>query len=205
MEIYVPIPGYQDSYMVSNIGNIKTLEKTVALLGRGGRPTQRITRERIRSLNRRNGYLVVDLWRDATCKVVGVHRLVYDAFIGPIPSGFVVHHVNGDRTDNRLSNLMLVSHTEHHSLHSRPAWNKGLIGFRAGPRDKSIYASLRKPVYCLQTGVMYGSVIEAASSLGISSSGISDVLHGRRTHVGGYAFVFREEFRERKTYKIKEA
>lgn len=193
MEVYVAVPGYEDGYRVSNLGNVKAVEKTVSLLGRGGRPTKRTTRERVRSLNVRNGYLVVDLWRDATCKVVGVHRLVYDAFIGPIENGFIVHHINGDRTDNRISNLMLVSHVEHNQIHARPAWNKGLLGFRSGPRDKSIYASFRRQVYCHQTDAVYCSITEAATVLRVSPTGISDVLHGRRGHTGGYTFVTHKE------------
>lgn len=49
------------------------------------------------------------------------HVLVWRAFRGDIPAGFEVHHINGDRGDNRLDNLMLLSRAGHLSLHrSRP-------------------------------------------------------------------------------------
>lgn len=41
------------------------------------------------------------------------HRLVWEAANGPIPDGCHVHHINHDRTDNRLENLELLPGREH--------------------------------------------------------------------------------------------
>lgn len=41
-----------------------------------------------------------------------IHRLVWEAFHGPIPEGLVINHLNGDKTDNRLENLSCVSNSE---------------------------------------------------------------------------------------------
>lgn len=45
------------------------------------------------------------------------HRLVWEKHCGPIPAGYIVHHINGDMSDNRLENLELMSHAEHNSRH----------------------------------------------------------------------------------------
>ena len=50
-------------------------------------------------------------------KGVRLHRVVWEAANGAIPSGFHVHHVNGDRGDNALGNLHLMAGSAHLSHH----------------------------------------------------------------------------------------
>lgn len=45
------------------------------------------------------------------------HRLVWEEANGPIPTDHVIHHRNGDITDNRLENLELLTATEHQRHH----------------------------------------------------------------------------------------
>ena len=54
------------------------------------------------------------LWRDGNKrpKRFLVHRLVYEAFVGPIPKGITINHIDGDRTNNRLGNLELATMRE---------------------------------------------------------------------------------------------
>ena len=70
-----------------------------------------------------------------------VHSLVAEAFIGPRPVGKEVHHINGDKTDNRPANLAYVTHSE--NLHidfalGRRAWPKGNgIGRKHSPETRA--------------------------------------------------------------------
>jgi HNH endonuclease len=45
-------------------------------------------------------------------KNVSVHRFVWFCEVGPIPEGMVISHVDKDRANNVLKNLMCVSHSE---------------------------------------------------------------------------------------------
>ena len=51
-----------------------------------------------------------------------IHRLVASAFIKELDRGnrsIQVHHINEDKTDNRLENLQIIPAKEHQSLHKR--------------------------------------------------------------------------------------
>ena len=46
------------------------------------------------------------------------HVLVWEAHFGPVPAGYELHHQNGNKLDNRIENLQLVTRLEHKRIHS---------------------------------------------------------------------------------------
>lgn len=47
------------------------------------------------------------------------HRMVAAQAIGrPLRRGEIVHHVNGDKADNRAENLSVMTQSEHAKLHN---------------------------------------------------------------------------------------
>ena len=52
-------------------------------------------------------------------KIITLHRVVWTYFNGEIPDGYVVHHIDGDRNNNDISNLTIMTSAEHRKLHAR--------------------------------------------------------------------------------------
>lgn len=48
---------------------------------------------------------------------VYVHREVYKEYLGDIPEGFHIHHINKDINDNNINNLLMVTPEQHQSIH----------------------------------------------------------------------------------------
>lgn len=91
-EQWKDIPGYEGLYQVSDQGNVKSLSYR-----RSGKP-------KLLHLNLLpSGYLLVGLCKQNKLKMHYVHRLIALAFYGP--STLTVNHIDGIKTNNRLSNL----------------------------------------------------------------------------------------------------
>ena len=95
-EIWRTIEGFED-YQVSNLGRVKSLKYN----------KERIMKPGVGS----HGYVHVGLRLNGKRSTKMVHQLVAVAFIGHTPCGHrvVVDHINHDNSDNRLTNLQLIS------------------------------------------------------------------------------------------------
>ena len=105
MEIWKDLPRAPTLYQVSSLGNFKAKAK------RDAKGAMRDERDLTLAKNE-DGYLNCSLFIGGKQSKSFVHRLVYEAFHGPIPNGFEINHKNGIRSDNRPENLEALTHAE---------------------------------------------------------------------------------------------
>jgi hypothetical protein len=86
-ERWLAVRGYEGLYEVSDHGRV-----------RGRRGISR-TGQTMR------GYQTVRLYKHFQRKALTVHRLVLEAFVGPRPANYECRHLDGDKTNNRISNI----------------------------------------------------------------------------------------------------
>jgi ribosomal protein L22 len=97
-EIWKPIEGYED-YEVSSFGRVKSFKSKKNIVGRILKP------------NLVKGYFVVGLCKDKKEKKASIHQLVAAAFLNYKYDrvNSVVNHIDGNKTNNNISNLEVVT------------------------------------------------------------------------------------------------
>lgn len=58
------------------------------------------------------GYLVITVRKDGKQRQLRAHRFIWECCVGKIPEGMVINHKDGDKHNNSLDNLEVVSHKE---------------------------------------------------------------------------------------------
>jgi hypothetical protein len=65
---------------------------------------------------KRRGYTYFWTKTEKGWRELPAHRLVWERHYGPIPKGWIIHHINGDKCDNRLDNLECMPDKKHNKL-----------------------------------------------------------------------------------------
>ena len=110
MEIWKDIKGYEELYQASSLGRIRTHENKTTYTERHGDRKWKQRIMKYRGYTPKTGYRV-SLWKDGKTKDFLVARLIAFTFLdGDISNPkLTVNHINGDRMDNRIENLELIS------------------------------------------------------------------------------------------------
>jgi hypothetical protein len=107
-EIWKDVIGFEDSYQVSNLGNVKAKSK-ITWNGK----CNCVRKEKPMRLNSKSaGYNMVNLKRNGKIKHCLVHRLVADAFIPNKNNKPTVNHIDGNKLNNIVSNLEWATRSE---------------------------------------------------------------------------------------------
>ena len=96
-ERWQPIPEV-DGYEVSDCGRVRSFKRRTPNILAGG--------------TTKAGYRTVQLSQHGSARTFYVHRLVLLAFVGPAPAAAVTRHLDGDPSNNHLTNLAYGTYSE---------------------------------------------------------------------------------------------
>lgn len=190
MEEWKSIEGYEEKYLISNKGNVKSL------YDKSGNYREYI----LVSRNAKNGYLYVNLYKNSKSKTKKIHRLVAEAFIPNINNLPCINHIDGNKHNNCIDNLEWCSYSEN----TKKAIELGLIDkekfFKSG-KDNIMYNKHGKehpssiPVlqYDLKGNFIkrWDNIKEAEKTLKLFH--ISNCCKGSRKTCGGYKWKYEKE------------
>lgn len=157
---------------MSNLGNVRVLDRKVwnakVECTRKGRVFKTIKGSR--------GYIQVALTKNGKGKTFNVHRLVAETFL-PNPLKLTqVNHIDGDKTNNNISNLEWCTQKEN----INHAYGTGLIKVKKVIQyDKNLKVVSR-----------YNSTKEASKKTRIDRSSITRCCNGIRKTAGGFTWKY---------------
>jgi len=186
-EIWKEIPGYEDSYELSNYGRIKSLERWVERGVKGDfHLKEKILKQQpSKRLNpytkKYNWVLSVSLCQDACKNAFGAHRIVYYLFVKKFDLNDqtqVITFKDGNNLNTNYKNLSLVP--------------KSAIQVKT--YDQKRKRRPEKTISCYdEKGKLintYKSITEASDHIGCKSNTISLAVNGAITHCKGMYWRF---------------
>lgn len=109
MEIWKDIQGYKGSYQASSLGKIKSVSRLIK--NSRGNGYRKIKYRFLSQYLSGKGYYEVSLYKNGKRETYSVHVLIGIAFLGHNPNGHIllIDHKNNIKTDNKASNLQVIT------------------------------------------------------------------------------------------------
>jgi hypothetical protein len=106
MEIWKPVSGWEGYYEVSDLGNVRSLTRTAECFVRGKLQVRVHKGKPLRAPIGKNGYVMYSFTAPGGIREYHTgHQLVARHFLPSPAPGEEVCHRDGDRTNNRVTNL----------------------------------------------------------------------------------------------------
>ena len=124
-----------------------------------------------------SGYIYVKI----NSNKYAIHRLVALMFIPNLENKPFVNHIDGNKTNNNITNLNWVTCSEN-NIHNH---NMGFVN----------YYTRKITQYDLDMKIIkiYNSIVQASKQLNISATNISGALRKKQNTAGGFIFKYLEE------------
>lgn len=164
------VKGYEGKYQVSNLGNIRGLDRKDNF----GRP---IKGKMLAQRAQKNGYMTVKLRSNGIQKTFRVHRIVADAFCDNPNNLPEVNHIDENKKNNRANNLEWCTRQYNCS------YGSGL------EKRKEKYSHKCAQIKEGKVIAEFPSMIEASRKTGVPFSSIQRCISGRYKSSHGFQWV----------------
>ena len=124
-------------------------------------------------------------------KNVLLHRYVYEKYNGSIPNGKEIHHLDKNKKNYNINNLILIDITCHHKKHAIE--NK--LGFCNKGKPKlhiSGFCGAARKIIAIKNDnvICFNSISESTRYFNLNRSTISKVLNSSRKKAYGWSFKY---------------
>lgn len=153
------IKGYEGLYEVSNMGDVKSINRTI--VDRNGKSKKLRGKELFFTISKIDKYghlprASVQLWKNNTVVLKHVHRIVAEAFIPNPENKPTVNHIDGNPLNNCVDNLEWTTYTEN-QIH---AYKNGLRAI-----SKNYFPSNSRKIIAYNPSTEEEIIMDSASQL----------------------------------------
>lgn len=116
IEIWKDIKEYENFYQISNLGNVKSLERIVCSEKWG---SQKVKEKILKNCTGTGGYLKICLNKNGKTKNFDIHRLVALSFLDNELKLKCINHKDENKKNNNVSNLEWCTHKYNNEYNGR--------------------------------------------------------------------------------------
>lgn len=193
-EIWKDISGFEGCYQVSNLGNVRSLDRYVESKGKPALHKGVLMKPQVNH----KGYYSVILHKSSKPYTKLVHRLVATAFISNPNNLPQVNHKDTDKKNNYVSNLEWCTNQENQD-HAKANGCYSVFTQKQYDAVRKNLLKVKREKAVIQMDAFgnklkeYSSMREAEEETGVSNSKICACCKKRRGTAGGFKWKYKEE------------
>ena len=168
-EIWININGFNEYYSISNLGRIKSNARHVSHRN----STQFVPSRLMNGYVNKRGYKIVSLSINGKLKSRKVHQLVLEAFIGNRGENQESRHLDGNKLNNHINNLIWGTSQENTNDNFK---NNVVVMGENSPRSILTEDDIYEIIYLRKQGYTY---MQLADVFGIFHTQIGEICRGK--------------------------